>query len=44
MGRIRLDVRKMAMLAACIRKVKMAHLEENDFQGCFPLWMGKVYD
>jgi len=34
----------MSMLAACIKKIKMPNQSNDDIEGCFPLWMNKLYD
>lgn len=44
MGRIRLELRQMSMLAACIKKIKLPNQPNENVEGCFPLWMNKLYD
>lgn len=44
MGRIRLEMRQMSMMAACIKKIKLPEQPNEEIDGCFPLWMSKLYD
>lgn len=32
------------MLAACIKKIKLPNQSNDTIEGCFPLWMNKLYD
>lgn len=34
----------MSMLAACIKKIKLPNQPNENLEGCFPLWMNKLYD
>ena len=40
-GRIRLPVQQMAVLAACIKKIKLSHKPIDDIMGTYPVWLIK---
>ena len=43
MGRIKLDLEKMSILAACIKKIKFPNRTSEDISDIYPTWIMKEY-
>ena len=43
-GRIKLPFDRMGGLAACVKKIKLAHRPDTEILGSYPIWMVKKHD
>lgn len=43
MNKILLPLKKVAILAACIKKLKFPNSEVEDYRGCYPQWAVDKY-
>jgi hypothetical protein len=42
-GRVRLDLDELGVLAACTKKLKFSNTHPDDYKPCYPVWTLKKY-